>query len=83
MKYKANPVEVDAFSIVSVSSTLRFDDNSLEIATDDGVNRRADIGMLARYRPTVGDYWVIQSDGYAYLNPKEVFERKYSPLQQD
>jgi hypothetical protein len=36
--------------------------------------------MTARYMPVVGDYWVIQSDGYIYLNPKDVFERKYSPL---
>src|ERR1700691_2146243 len=33
--------------------------------------------MTARYAPKVGDYWVVQSDGYAYLNPAEVFERKY------
>ena len=24
-----------------------------------------------------GDYWVIQPDSYVYLNPKDVFERKY------
>lgn len=35
--------------------------------------------MTSRMTPVVGDYWVIQSDGYIYLNPKAVFERKYSP----
>jgi len=35
--------------------------------------------MTSRMTPVVGDYWVVQSDGYAYLNPKNVFERKYSP----
>jgi hypothetical protein len=37
--------------------------------------------MTARMEPKVGDYWVIQSDGYVYLNPKEVFERKYEPVE--
>lgn len=79
MKYKANPVEVDAFKIVSVAG-MKLDDGSLNLATEDGVNRRADSGMLARYMPVEGDYWVIQSDGYEYLNPRDVFERKYSPV---
>lgn len=35
--------------------------------------------MTSRMTPVIGDYWVIQSDGYIYLNPKEVFERKYHP----
>ena len=30
--------------------------------------------------PVAGDYVVTQEDGYQYLNPKEVFERKYSPV---
>lgn len=33
--------------------------------------------MMARYTPVVGDYWVVQEDGYIYLNPRDVFERKY------
>lgn len=37
--------------------------------------------MLARYTPSPGDYIVIQEDGYTYLNPKEVFERKYEPVE--
>lgn len=40
----------------------------------------ATAGMLARMNPNVGDYWVIQEDGYVYLNPREVFRRKYSPI---
>lgn len=40
-KYRANPVEVEAYKI---------------------------------------DYWVIQSDGYVYLNPAKVFERKYTRI---
>ena len=79
MKYVANPIAVDAFKIVSVGRT----DEALRVhvATDDGKTRIADPGMLARYRPKAGDYWVIQADGYEYLNPKDVFEHKYTPFQ--
>jgi hypothetical protein len=38
--------------------------------------------MMARFKPQPGEYWVRQADGYIYLNPKEVFERKYSPKPQ-
>jgi len=78
MKYVANPVEVDAYVITEIeprgdgSLNLRFDDIGRVAAI-------ADKGMLARYTPVIGDYYVVQSDGYAYLNPKEIFERKYSP----
>jgi len=75
-KYRANPVIVEAFKIVS-ASPLRAN-GSMDIATEDGVNREADAPMLSRYAPTIGDYWVIQEDGYEYVNPKAVFERKYS-----
>jgi len=78
MKYKANPVIVYAFKIVSVSPETG--NGNMHIATDDGQNRQADAPMLSRYSPKAGDYWVIQSDGYEYVNPKEVFERKYSPV---
>ena len=37
----------------------------------------ATAAMTSRYRPKPGDYYVIQADGYPYLNPKDVFERKY------
>lgn len=52
----------------------------------DGVERKKILkkkipySMTSRYQPVVGDYLVIQEDGYEYLNPKEVFERKYSPV---
>lgn len=36
--------------------------------------------MTARIEPKVGDYHVKQEDGYCYLNPKDVFERKYEPV---
>jgi hypothetical protein len=78
MKYQANPVIVDAFKIVDVSEMAQ--DGAVHCALDNGENVIADGSMTARYRPKADDYWVIQSDGYIYLNPKDVFERKYSPL---
>jgi len=79
MKYAANPVVVDAFKIVEIfepnhTLPLRLDDNSIVEAMQE---------MTARFMPKVGDYWVIQSDGYTYLNPAEVFELKYSPMKEE
>lgn len=76
MKYTANPVEVDAHIILSVGPILA--DGSMHLALQNGENVTADKGMISRLIPQSGDYWVIQSDGYVYLNPKDVFERKYS-----
>lgn len=80
MKYKANPVVVDAFEIVEVwySSGL---EPILELELENGKRRKPTPQMLSRIEPSIGDYWVIQSEGYEYLNPKEVFLRKYSPLE--
>lgn len=79
MKYIANPVEVDAFKILSVSEPHA--DCTVNVALDNGESEVATIEMMSRMKPQPDDYWVIQSDGYVYLNPKEVFERKYSPAQ--
>jgi hypothetical protein len=77
MKYIANPVEVDAFKIVKiVEENERF---GLVLELEGlAANVLATKEMMSRMTPVAGDYWVIQSDGYIYLNPKEVFERKYS-----
>lgn len=78
MRYIANPIEVEAFRITWVESMPDADPPlARNVTTDDGQNRFADAGMCARYIPQVGDYWVIQEDGYNYLNPADVFERKY------
>lgn len=77
MKYIANPVEVEAFKIALVRP-----DNltgSIALRLEDGLWVNATKEMVSRMTPAVGDYWVKQSDGYVYLNPKEVFERKYRP----
>lgn len=74
MKYIANPVEVDAFKIVGVGEKK---EEGTHLALDNGENVIATPSMTSRMGPQPGDYWVIQSDGYVYLNPKDVFERKY------
>ena len=79
MRYQANPVIVEAFKIVSVDPATG--NGNVNCMTEDGQVRKADPPMLSRYNPMVGDYWVVQYDGYEYLNPKAVFERKYSPIQ--
>lgn len=85
MRYRANPVIVHAEKIVAVGEVLP--NGSLEVTLDvpepalskDLTKFMCDPGMIARMLPRPGDYLVKQEDGYIYLNPKEVFERKYSP----
>lgn len=77
MKYVANPVEVEAFWIAEVGSVNHIS-QTIALVLENGERVLATKEMTARYLPQVGDYWVVQSDGYTYLNPKAVFERKYS-----
>lgn len=74
----ANPVSVQARKITSVSRINNGVDTSLLL--DGGDAYLAGPEMTARYRPVDGDYLVIQEDGYHYINPKEVFERKYREI---
>lgn len=76
MKYIANPVEVEAYTIADVGQAAS--DGSRVLVLDGAKNPvTATAEMMSRMGPKIGDYWVIQSDGYIYLNPKDVFERKY------
>jgi hypothetical protein len=78
MRYVANPVEVDAFQIVTVGDKTS---NGLTLLLDNGETVHATSGMVARMDPKPGDYWVVQvAGGYIYLNPRDVFERKYRPV---
>lgn len=81
MKYVANPVVVDAFVIKSV--TNEYLPQGLKLVLDNGEEVMATREMISRMTPVPGDYWVIQADNYIYLNPKEVFERKYSSMKQE
>jgi hypothetical protein len=79
MRYQANPVIVEAFKIVKVELTPPAEPPlARHLELEDGCSVIATPEMMSRMEPVVGDYWVIQVDGYIYLNPKEVFERKYS-----
>ena len=78
MKYIANPVIVDAFKIVRFG--IEILDQGIVLHLDNGGEVIATKEMLARISPQINDYWVKQEDGYVYLNPKEVFERKYSKV---
>jgi hypothetical protein len=79
MKHIANPVEVDAAYIVDAAPDGRGGWHlKIDFGNEDIRSAHATAAMCSRYSPTLGDYWVVQEDGYAYVNPKEVFERKYS-----
>ena len=75
MKYIANPIEVDAERISEVLASTG--ETPMILKLESGKLYSPNAGMLARMTPIAGDYVVTQSDGYVYLNPKEVFERKY------
>jgi hypothetical protein len=77
MKYQGNPVIVDAEVIEKVDSP---DGSGYRLILHTGGSMFASAGMCARMVPVPGDYVVTQADGYVYLNPKDVFERKYSPV---
>jgi len=79
MRYEANPVIVDAFKITFVSAKQTLG-GSTALELEDGSTVVATAEMTARMTPVEGDYWVIQEDGYIYLNPAKIFERKYHPL---
>lgn len=95
MKFIANPVEVEAFEIFRVATCRDNPHDGQQtcrlMLIEPGSRERLDPGelitdylaspeMTARYWPKAGDYLVRQADGYEYLNPKEVFERKYANL---
>lgn len=81
MKFIANPVRVDAAQIVDVVVFDQPHDRTqhVELKLDDGNTYRPSPEQLARIKPAPGDYLVTQDDGYAYLVPRLVFERKYHP----
>lgn len=77
--YQANPVSVTAARVTGVGGHDSKGGRSIKL--NDGRTIIATKEMLARIDPKVGDYYVTQEDGYAYLNPAAVFQRKYSPAQ--
>jgi len=80
VKYIANPVEVEAWKITGVACEKEQpfgQPQSYRLFFDDRERYVASAEMCSRLMPVVGDYLVQQADGYIYLNPKDVFERKY------
>lgn len=76
-KYVARPVEVEAYVI---TDTFSADDGvNLNLVLDDGRIVRTEAGMLARYRPHAGDYYV-EKQGYASVEAKEEFENDFTKL---
>lgn len=75
-KAVAIPMEVDYFVI----RDFRHIGPAAEVRTDEKGWIELPAGATARYMPVPGDYLVQQADGYMYLNPKAVFERKYRPV---
>jgi hypothetical protein len=86
MKYMANPVVVDARVILDVAP--KEADGSTAVTVSDSAyaleGGSATVvltaEMTARHHPEPGDYLVAQADGYLYVNPRAVFERKYRQL---
>jgi hypothetical protein len=81
MKYIANPVVVDAWKITYVGTT-GDDIGAIYLEMENNGSMFATREMCARMTPKVGDYVVMQSDQYVYLNPKDVFERKYRIMEE-
>lgn len=79
MKFIARPIIVDAFRIETIAH-CGLGHIGKTLTLEDGREILADSAMLARIDPEPGDYYVVQEDGYAYLNPAAVFLRKYEPL---
>jgi hypothetical protein len=75
--YEANPVRVEAWRVLQVGTP---EASGTPLILENGDAMTATPEMLARMTPAPGDYWVEQADGYVYLNPREVFERKYRPV---
>ena len=75
-QYIAKPIAVTAYRILEVHPAQA--DGTIPISLEHGVSAIVTPSMTARLMPHVGDYYVIQTDGCRYLNPAEVFERKYS-----
>jgi hypothetical protein len=88
MKYQANPVIVEAQRIVvteiregrRAGNGEKYELDQLVLRLEDGSDFEPTRDMMSRMKPVAGDYVVTQADGYTYLNPKSVFEHKYSPL---
>lgn len=74
----AKPVLVNARVIQDIEQPTS--ETGFVAVLADGSREPLTAAMLARYTPVLGDYIVTQEDGYVYVNPKDVFERKYEEV---
>lgn len=81
MRYVANPIETDAWVIEKIyEGRIPNPKDAMAVHLKDrpsGPIVGLTHAMISRYTPVVGDYYIVQEDGYAYINPKDVFEYKY------
>lgn len=77
----ANPYPVFARRILHVAGSAPG--GALNLTLTDGTPYTAGTEMTARHFPLSGDYLIVGEDGYAYINPSEVFEKKYHPIKDE
>jgi hypothetical protein len=64
---------------VHAARILDIEDDEIVLEGVEGarVNVTAAPNMFSRYRPVVGDYYVVYDDGYASISPRQAFESGY------
>ncbi len=93
-KYRYKIREITAFKIIDIEHTHadHVPGRPCKVMVNDkdavGVENcsvgwiECDAAMNARMYPQIGDYVVVQPDGYTYLNPKKVFEEKFEKVEE-
>lgn len=83
-KYEYKIRRVEAFQIVDIGHMHadHVPGRPCMVKSDDGKWFDCDSAMTARMYPVIGDYIVLQPDGYMYLNPKKVFEDKFIKVEE-
>jgi hypothetical protein len=76
--HTARPVLVEAHAIEDIEQPTS--ETGFTAVLANGKRVALTPPMMARYTPVIGDYIVTQEDGYVYVNPKDVFERKYQEV---
>jgi hypothetical protein len=74
-QFVAKPLHVQAWQILTVHR------NHIRLDVPAGYD--PDVFLTARQvnsrYPVAGDYYVMLDDGFAFVSPRHVFERKYAP----
>lgn len=78
MKYQANPVIVEAHTVISIDGPDICGYNHLLL--DNETLLKLDDPIIPCTQPQIGDYVVTRANGHVSVEPKAMFEHKYSPL---